>query len=255
MEPRPRNALALLFVSALACDDPAGPDPAAVADLDLGVVAPTFVQAGDSFDVAIVVRNDTDRPSAELVLDFCYRWRAAENCEFPDEAAVGEVGAGGEETVTLRTAFAVETVVLGGNGNAELCLRDPQGDKQCASAPMEVGPDLVALCDPALVELPLTGNTTDYACSEAHPLLIVMGIEAEADRSYIFDVEGVPFFGFGVYAPNGVENLLVGSRPDGKWFTTETAGRHYIAVTAPNHFAFAASDGGSFPISAGPIRP
>lgn len=253
MAPRLRNVLVLLLAPVLACDDPVGPDPAAVADLDLGVVAPAFVQAGDSFDVAIVVRNETDRPSAELVLDLCYR-RVMQNCKSTEVAAIGAVGAGGEETLTVRTAFAVETVVLGGSGNAELCLRDPQGETNCASAPIEVGPDLIALCDPAIRELPLTDNSIDYSCSEAHPLLIVLGIEAEADHMYIFDIEAASYYGFGVYAPDGVRIWTVGSRPDGKWFSIETAGLYYIAATAPTHFAFAASDGGPFPISAGPIR-
>lgn len=253
MEPRLRNALALLVLPVLACDDPVDPDPVAVADLELRFVVPAFVQAGDSFDVEIFVRNDTDRPSADLALDFCFR-RVMQNCESTEVAAIGGVGAGGEETLTVRTAFAVETVVLGGNGNAELCLRDPQGDTNCASAPMEVRPDLIALCDPAIVELPLTDNSIDYSCSEAHPLLIVLGIDAEADRSYIFDIEGASYYDFRVYAPDGVRIWTVGTRPDGKWFSIETAGRHYVAATAPTHFDFAMSDGGPFPISARPIR-
>lgn len=244
-----RTALRYLPVFLLtACENPVADDPdgAPLTALEVEVAAPDLVQANDSFDVEVTLRNTDDEPSRRtLVVEVCYPDPLSDECTLLEVGFVGQIAAGVEDTVRFRTALDEDQVGFGGWNAWAVCLSDASDrndvdrPRQCGQTETHTMPDVAALCDPSLAAIPTTGSTADYFCENRHMDASVLAVDLEAGRIYEYEfVTGGGGF-LWIYDDRGVEHFT-GSTPDGKWFVVESTGRYYLVLAwLDEHYDFA----------------
>ena len=222
---------AVLLVALAACDDPVDDDrPAPLSAVEIAVDAPAVVQAGDSFDVAVALTNESSRRATRPVeVGICYVAVSPFFCDRAETAVPIEAMEPGEaRDVTFRMAVAPAAVHFGEAGAIVACVRE-QSDSDaahCTQSEIAVAPDVAALCDPPVLELPAEGIVTDFECFAAG----VVAIDVEAGQEYEIEYFDATSVGLRIFTDDGVEHGR-GSTPGGHWFVAEPTGRVYLVLT------------------------